>query len=77
MGDRNMYNTSQAQLQDNRNYKTDRPPTLSIVDTNPMLINFCKTLENAFRHGAIHEDKRNKFELIDLVLHIARKQSSG
>ena len=58
-------------------YKTDRPPTLSIEDGNPMLINFCKTLESAFRHGAIHEDKRNKFELIDLLLHIARKQHAG
>ena len=58
-------------------YKTDRPPNLCIVDSNPMLINFCKTLEGAFRHGAIHEDKRNKFELIDLLLHISRKQNSG
>ena len=58
-------------------YKTDRPPTLSIEDGNPMLINFCKTLESAFRHGAIHEDKRNKFELIDLLLHISRKQHAG
>ena len=58
-------------------YKTDRPPTLSIEDSNPMLINFFKTLESSFRHGAIHEDKRNKFELIDLILHIARKQHAG
>ena len=58
-------------------YKTDSPPTFSIVDSNPMLINFCKSLESTFRHGAIHEDKRNKFELIDLLLHITRKQNLG
>ena len=60
-----------------RNYRTDEPPTLIIDDNNPMLVNFCKTLENVFRHGAIQEDKRNKFELIDLLLHITRKQSTG
>ena len=58
-------------------YRTDMSPTLSIVDSNPMLITLCKTLESTFRHGAIHEDKRNKFELIDLLLHITRKQNSG
>ena len=60
-----------------KGYRTDEPPTLSIEDNNPMLVNFCKTLENVFRHGAIQEDKRNKFELIDLLLHITRKQSTG
>ena len=60
-----------------KGYRTDEPPTLSIEDSNPMLINFCKTLENIFRQGAIQEDKRNKFELIDLLLHITRKQNTG
>ena len=60
-----------------RNYRTDEPPTLIIDDNNPMLVNVCKTLENVFRHGAIQEDKRNKFELIDFLLHITRKQSTG
>ena len=60
-----------------KGYRTDEPPTLSIEDNNPILINFCKTLENIFHQGAIQEDKRNKFELIDLLLHIARKQNTG
>ena len=60
-----------------KSYRTDDPPTLIIDDNNPILVNFCKTLENVFRHGAIQEDKRNKFELIDLLLHITRKQSTG
>ena len=60
-----------------KGYRTDQPPTLSIDDNNVMLINFCKTLESVFRHGAIQEDKRNKFELIDLLLHITRKQNTG
>ena len=58
-------------------YRTDSPPTLTITDNNPMLIRFCTSLASAFRHGAIHEDKRNKFELIDLLVHITKKQKSG
>lgn len=59
------------------------PTHSTIVDTNPHLVGFCKTLETALRHGSLNGGSTaptlssKAFNLIDILNAMSTSQSSS